>query len=32
MSSVEAGYLERTGRSTTGFVCEPTHGVHLIDV
>ena len=32
MSSVEAGYLERTGRSTTGFVCHPSHGAHLLDV
>ena len=26
MSSVEAGYDERTGRSTTAFVCQPTDG------
>jgi galactokinase len=32
MSSVEAGYLERTGRSTTGFVCHPSDGAHLLDV
>jgi galactokinase len=31
MSSVEAGYEERTGRSTTGFVCRPSGGAHVIE-
>ena len=29
MSSVEAGYEERFGRSTTGFVCRPAAGVAI---
>jgi galactokinase len=32
MSSVEAGYEERTGRSTTAFVCQPSGGARVIDV
>jgi galactokinase len=31
MSSVEAGYEERTGRATTAFVCRPSSGAHVID-
>jgi galactokinase len=31
MSSVEAGYEERTGRSTTAFVCLPSAGAQVID-
>jgi len=31
MSSVEAGYEERTGRSTTAFVCLPSEGARVID-
>jgi galactokinase len=31
MSSVEAGYEERTGRSTTAFVCVPSDGARVIE-
>ena len=31
MSSVEAGYEARTGRSTTAFVCQPSDGAQVID-
>jgi galactokinase len=31
MSSVEAGYEERTGRSTTAFVCLPSEGARVIE-
>ena len=31
MSSVEAGYEERTGRSTTAFVCRPSGGAQVIE-
>ena len=31
MSSVETGYEERTGRSTTAFVCLPSEGAHVIE-
>jgi galactokinase len=32
MSSVEAGYEEHTGRSTTAFVCQPSGGAQVIEV
>ncbi len=32
LSSVEAGYEERTGRSTTAFVCQPSGGAQVIGV
>jgi galactokinase len=31
MSSVEAGYEERTGRSTTAFVCLPSEGARVLE-
>ena len=31
MSSVEAGYEERTGRSTTAFVCQASEGARMIE-
>jgi galactokinase len=31
MSSVEAGYFERTGRSTKGVVCHPSEGARIVD-
>ncbi len=32
LSSVEAGYEQRTGRATTAFVCQPAGGARVIEV